>query len=641
MRKIYLTLAALVAGMGLVSAQRVCGTMDHHEMMLSQDAGYAQRMEQIEAHTQNFVSNNNGERVVVNIPVVFHVVYNTAAQNISDALLLAQIDQLNKDFRKLNSDASLVPALFAGLAADMEINFCLAQQTPTGAATTGIIRKSTTTTAFSTNDAMKSSSTGGDNAWDATKYLNLWVCNMSGGILGYAQFPGGAAATDGVVLQYNTVGSRTTPGSASPYNLGRTATHEVGHWLNLRHIWGDATCGSDLVSDTPTHTTSNFGCPSYPKTNTCSGGGTEMTMNYMDYTDDACMYMFSAGQKARSQALFATGGARIGLVTSNGCSAPTGGGTTCNVPATLSSSSITSSTATVSWGAATGAVTYSLQYKTSAATTWTTVSTSSTSYALSGLTASTAYNFQVASVCSGGTSAYSTAGSFTTSAVSTSCTDTWEANNTTATAKTIAVATNIQGTIGTSTDKDYFKFSNTAAAKNIKVTLTNLVADYDLKLYKGTSTLVGTSQNGSTTSESIIYNTTAAATTYYAYVYGYSGAFNASSCYTLRAEISSSSFVRLSGETEVDESTVMEGALSIYPNPSNGTLNIRLQPEADLTQTISVYNQLGQMVDSYEVSFTKDQPAVEIRMNDLTDGIYFVRVYDGNEIQTRKVMIRK
>jgi hypothetical protein len=641
MRKIYLTLAALVAGMGIVSAQRVCGTMDHHEMMLSQDAGYAQRMEQIEAHTQNFVSNTNGERVVVNIPVVFHVVYNTAAQNISDALLLAQIDQLNKDFRKLNSDISSVPALFAGLAADMEINFCLAQQTPTGAATTGIIRKSTTTTAFSTNDAMKKSSTGGDDAWDATKYLNLWVCNMSGGILGYAQFPGGAAATDGVVLQYNTVGSRTTPGSASPYNLGRTATHEVGHWLNLRHIWGDATCGSDLVNDTPTHNTANYGCPSYPKTNTCSGGGTEMTMNYMDYTDDACMYMFSAGQKARSQALFATGGSRVGLLTSNGCSAPSGGGTTCNVPASLSSSSITSSTATVSWGAATGAVTYSLQYKTSAATTWTTVSTSSTSYALSGLSASTTYNFQVASVCSGGTSAYSTAGSFTTSAVATTCTDTWEANNTTGTAKTIAVATNIQGTIGTSTDKDYFKFSNTTAAKNIKVTLTNLAADYDLKLYKGTSTLVGTSQNGSTTSESIIYNTTAAATTYYAYVYGYSGAFNASSCYTLRAEISSSTFVRLSGETEVDESTVTEGALSIYPNPSNGTLNIRLQPEADLTQTISVYNQLGQMVDSYEVSFTKDQPAVEIRMNDLTDGIYFVRVYDGNEIQTRKVMIRK
>ena len=639
MRKIYLSLAALLVGMGLASAQRVCGTMEHHDMLLSQDASYSQRMEQIEEHTRNFITNGN-ERVVVTIPVVFHVVYNTAAQNISDALLNAQLAQLNQDFRKLNSDISLTPSLFSGLTADMEINFCLAQQTPTGAATTGIIRKSTTTTAFSTNDAMKKSSTGGDDAWDATKYLNLWVCNMSGGILGYAQFPGGAIATDGVVLQFNAVGSRTTPGSASPYNLGRTATHEVGHWLNLRHIWGDANCGSDLVNDTPTHTTSNYGCPAYPKTNTCSGGGTEMTMNYMDYTDDACMYMFSAGQKTRAQALFATGGSRIGLTTSNGCSAPTGG-TTCNVPAALASSSVTASTASLSWGAATGAVTYSLQYKTSAATTWTTVSTSSASYSLTGLTASTTYNFQVASVCSAGTSAYSAAGSFTTSATATTCSDTWEANNTTGTAKTITVATNIQATIGTSTDKDYFKFLNTSTKKNIKVTLTNLVADYDLKLYKGTTTLVGTSANGGTTSESVIYNTTTTAATYYAYVYGYGGAFNASSCYTLRAEISGTSFVRLSGETEVEESSVLEGALSIYPNPSNGTLNIRLQPEADLDQTVTVYNHLGQLVESFEMSFTKEQPAVEIRLNDLTDGIYFVRVYDGNTVQTRKVMLRK
>lgn len=639
MRKIYLSLSLLLAGMGLTNAQRVCGTMDHHQMLMNQDPSYAQRIEQIEEHTRQII-NNGGERVVVNIPVVFHVVYKTSAQNISDALLQAQLNQLNQDFRKLNSDASLVPALFSGLAADMEINFCLAQQTPTGAATTGIVRKLTTVTSFSDNDAVKYSSSGGDNAWDATKYLNLWVCNMSGGILGYAQFPGGPAATDGVVLQYNTVGSRTTPGSAAPYNLGRTATHEVGHWLNLRHIWGDASCGSDLVNDTPTHSTSNFGCPSYPKTNTCSGGGTEMTMNYMDYTDDACMYMFSAGQKARSQALFNTGGSRVGLLTSNGCSAPSGG-TTCNVPSSLGSSSITSSTATVSWAAASGAVSYSLQYKTSAASTWNTVTTTSTSYSLTGLSASTAYNFQVASVCSGGTSAYSTASSFTTSAVSTSCTDTWESNNTTGTAKTIAVATNIQATIGTSTDKDYFKFSNTSTKKNVKVTLTNLVADYDLKLYKGTSTLIGTSQNGGTTSESLIYNTTSTATTYYAYVYGYGGAFSATSCYTLRAEISSTSFARLSGETEVDESMITEGALSVYPNPSNGTLNIRLQPEADLTQTITVYNQLGQEVDSYEVSFTKEQPAVEIRMNDLNDGIYFVRVFDGNTVQTRKVLLRK
>jgi hypothetical protein len=639
MKKIYLVLAVLLASVGLSNAQRVCGTMEHHAMMIAQDPSFQNNLENIEEHTRQFIQ-NNGARVVVNIPVVFHVVYNTAAQNISDALLNAQLAQLNQDFRKLNSDNSLTPSLFAGVSADMEINFCLAQQTPTGAATTGINRVSTTKASFSTNDGVKSSTTGGSNAWDATKYLNLWVCNMSGGVLGYAQFPGGAAATDGVVLQYTSVGSRTSPSSSgAPYNLGRTSTHEVGHWLNLRHIWGDATCGSDLVSDTPTHTTSNFGCPAYPKTNTCTGGGTEMTMNYMDYTDDACMYMFSAGQKARAQALFATGGSRIGLLTSVGCNAPSGG-TTCNVPTTLSSSSVSNTSATVSWAAATGALSYSLQYKTSTATTWTTVSATSTSASLTGLTASTIYNFQVASVCSAGTSAYSTAGSFTTTAASTACSDTREPNESRTAAKAITLATNIQGLISSATDKDYFSFSNLSTAKNIKVTLTNLPADYDLNLIKGTTT-VATSANAGTTSESIIYNTTTTATTYYAYVFGYGGVFNTSSCYTLRVETSNVSWVRMAGEVEADDASVIEGPLSIYPNPSNGTLNIRLQPEADINQTVTVYNNLGQLVESYNLNFTKEQPAVEIRLNDLTDGIYFVRVYDGSTVQTRKVLLRK
>lgn len=638
MKKIYLVLAVLLSSIGLSNAQRVCGTMEHHAMMIAQDPSFQNNLENIEEHTRQFIQ-NNGARIVVNIPVVFHVVYNTTAQNISDALLNAQIAQLNQDFRKLNSDNSLTPSLFAGVSADMEINFCLAQQTATGAATTGINRISTTKASFTTNDGVKSTTTGGANAWDATKYLNIWVCNMSGGILGYAQFPGGAASTDGVVLQYNAVGSRTTPGSASPYNLGRTATHEVGHWLNLRHIWGDATCGSDLVTDTPTHTSANYGCPAYPKTNTCSGGGTEMTMNYMDYTDDACMYMFSAGQKTRAQALFATGGSRVGLLTSIGCNAPSGG-TTCNVPTTLSSSSVSNTSATVSWAAATGALSYNLQYKTSTATTWTTVTSTTTSKALTGLTASTIYNFQVSSVCSAGSSAYSTAGSFTTTAVSTVCTDTREPNESRTAAKAITRATAILGTISSSTDKDYFSFSNLSTAKNIKVTLTNLPADYDLNLIKG-STTVGTSANAGTTSESIIYNTTTTATTYYAYVFGYGGVFNASSCYTLRVETSDVSWVRMAGDAEADDASVMEGPLSIYPNPSNGTLNIRLQPEADINQTVTVYNNLGQLVESYNLNFTKEQPAVEIRLNDLTDGIYFVRVYDGSTVQTRKVMLRK
>ena len=140
----------------------------------------------------------------------------------------------------------------------------------------------------------------------------------------------------------------------------------------------------------------------------------------------------------------------------------------------------------------------------------------------------------------------------------------------------------------------------------------------------------------------MIYNNTQAATTYTAYVYGYNGAFNATSCYTIRAEISGTSFVRQSAEElEIMNEELSNEPLQVYPNPSSGLLNIRLQPERDIFQTVEVYNQLGQKVESFELSFTKEMPAVELQLSDLTDGIYFVRVYDGNTVQTRKVVLRK
>ena len=192
---------------------------------------------------------------------------------------------------------------------------------------------------------------------------------------------------------------------------------------------------------------------------------------------------------------------------------------TCGTPTGLASSAITTSGATVSWTAVSGATSYNLQYKLASASTWTTVSNTTTSRALTGLSASTAYNAQVQAVCAGGSSSYTTSISFTTAAVS-GCSDAWESNNTSGTAKTIAVNTNIQGIIGSSTDSDWFKFTNTTAASRIRINLTNLAADYDVRLYRGTSTQVGISQNGGTTAEQIILNTTTVAT-YYVRVYGY------------------------------------------------------------------------------------------------------------------------
>ncbi|MFV7234865.1 zinc metalloprotease [Flavobacterium sp. ZB4R12] len=279
-------------------AQRGCASQEVLEAQLKADPTLALRMNQIEAFTEKAMLTGRLVNGKVEIPVVVNVLYKTAAENISDAQIQSQIDVLNQDFNATNSDFNTVPALFSGVAANVGITFVLET----------INRKSTTKTSWDTRDAMKKTKQGGLDPTSPTTKLNMWACTIGGGILGYAQFPGGSTATDGVVIDSKYFG--LSGSGAYPYNLGRTATHEVGHWMNLRHIWGDATCGSDLVTDTPTHNTANYGVPAYPHYSTCTGTPVEMTMNYMDYTDDRGMYMFSNGQKSRMDAIFVSGGAR-------------------------------------------------------------------------------------------------------------------------------------------------------------------------------------------------------------------------------------------------------------------------------------------------------------------------------------------
>ena len=281
---------------------RGCASEEVLQQQLKDDPTLASRMEAIEELTARYEQNPSAYRLLSNgmieIPVVVNVLYKTAAQNISQAQIQSQIDVLNADFIGTNSDNTSVPATFTGVkAGDVGVRFVLA----------GVVRKATNKTSFSTNDAMKKGNQGGISPTNPSTTLNMWCCNMGGGILGYAQFPGGSLATDGVVMDDNAFG---VTGVTGPYTNGRTATHEVGHWLNLRHIWGDATCGNDFVSDTPLHNGANYGCPTNGATSTCSGSPIMMTMNYMDYTNDLCMYMFSAGQKTRMNATFVVGGPR-------------------------------------------------------------------------------------------------------------------------------------------------------------------------------------------------------------------------------------------------------------------------------------------------------------------------------------------
>ena len=279
-------------------AHRGCASHDVHEEQLRQNPELALKMNEIEELTNNAITQGRLVNGKIEIPVVVNVLYRTAAENISLAQIQSQIDILNQDFNATNSDYNSVPALFSGVKANVGITFVL----------DAVNRKSTTKTSWGTADAMKKSNRGGIAPTSPTTKLNFWVCTIGGGILGYAQFPGGASAADGVVCDSRYVGNTGT--AAAPFNKGRTATHEVGHWMNLRHIWGDANCGSDLVADTPTHNTANYGILAYPHYSTCPGTPVEMTMNYMDYTDDRGMYMFSNGQKSRMAALFVSGGSR-------------------------------------------------------------------------------------------------------------------------------------------------------------------------------------------------------------------------------------------------------------------------------------------------------------------------------------------
>ena len=304
----------------VVKAQRTRGCKSHEaSMALAQkDSNYANSI-----HRQSEVVSRPNARMNSNlpyvIPVVIHVLYNTPTQNISDAQIASQITALNKDYSKTNDNfLAATPSAFQGLAGATSIQFVLAKRDPNGYPTTGIIRKATNVLAFNDNDDMKYSATGGIEGWDPTQYLNIWVCKLAGSTLGYAYYPGAAADIDGAVISYECFG--TTGTVYPPYHLGRTVTHEIGHYLNLKHIWGDASTqctGTDFVDDTPLHHAANTGCHTFPyKVCPATGNDGEMYMNYMDYSDDDCMSMFSQGQVNRMMTALTT--SRASLLSSKG-----------------------------------------------------------------------------------------------------------------------------------------------------------------------------------------------------------------------------------------------------------------------------------------------------------------------------------
>ncbi len=355
-------LAFLISSLAL-SAQsdakneiETCGTMAEHERMLQQNPDYAKNRAELEKRIQEITKNRNGQNAsgqreqdlngIITIPVVFHVIHNgdpiaqnvvtDNSENIPDALLLAQLDQLNDDFRRLNSDANETPAIFTELAADIEIEFCLAAVDEFGSSNTGINRYNINTDLIGVSEShVWTTGYIGDSIisktmWDPTKFLNIWTVrkiqktNGDAGILGYAYLPGQAVGSnDGAVLLSTVVGALDMPNLTSGYpqlpssaRFGRAATHEAGHYLNLEHIWGGGDCSaSDLVADTPNaiaSTSSSVACDDN-SANTCVDAifvGTppvavdlpDMIQNYMDYSSGLCQNLFTKGQKTRMRA---------------------------------------------------------------------------------------------------------------------------------------------------------------------------------------------------------------------------------------------------------------------------------------------------------------------------------------------------
>ncbi|MBI1286774.1 MAG: T9SS type A sorting domain-containing protein [Flavobacteriales bacterium] len=311
----------LFIALGAVAQNAHCGTSEKMQELFGADPSLAEKRKGIEEFTARWTAENqmNVNRDVVTIPVVVHVVYNTPLQNISDTQIQSQIQVLNEDYRGQNADISGVPSVWTNLVADCEIQFALATCDPNGYATNGITRTQTDVSSWNGSDDVKKTALGGHDPWPTSDYMNIWVCNVGSGILGYAYQPGVSASLDGVVIGYKYFGR---PSQSSTYNKGRTSTHEIGHYFNLDHPWGTGTdnincTADDNVADTPITEGPNYDCDvSFPHITCSNGPNGDMVNNYMDYGDDPCIFFFTNGQKARM--LAAINGPRQSLLNSNG-----------------------------------------------------------------------------------------------------------------------------------------------------------------------------------------------------------------------------------------------------------------------------------------------------------------------------------
>lgn len=326
-----ITVFAAIPGM----AQRQCATDYMDSLMQARDTGFAKARKQFEEQVRDMPQAKlatNGD--IVTIPVVVHVVHDNENGtiggadnvNITEEQILSQLAVLNEDFRRKNEDTTNTPTYFRPVAADVRIEFCLATRDPDGNETDGITRHYSSGLPYDNSDAANREIKS-FGYWPSDEYLNMWVTDLISPYIGYAQLPSssslpglnedqGEAETDGVVMSHQYFGDRTGTVTSSRYNRGRSCVHEVGHWLGLLHPWHGGGCNSnDYCDDTPTQSSSSSGC----NTGETSCGSIDMTENYMDYTDDACMNLFTRNQRGRMHRAMDIAPRREALLTSKGC----------------------------------------------------------------------------------------------------------------------------------------------------------------------------------------------------------------------------------------------------------------------------------------------------------------------------------
>ncbi len=320
--KRFLVLWGSLFAASFIYAQHECRSFEYQQQLIQNDPSLKTSRQAIEDFLFNKKLNQGSSLAriaglkTITIPVIIHILYHYPGENISDDLVQSQIAALNRDYRKLNPDTTRIPGEFKSLAADCGIEFKLATVDSAGRASTAIIHKYTPVTRWTIDDKIKFSSEMGDDAWNANSYLNIWVGTID--LNGYSSSPGDPANKDGIVIS-NTAFGITNSGN---YGKGRTAVHEVGHWLGLRHLWGDANCGDDGIADTPKQQTFTSGCPSSVRVSCGNGPYGDMYMDYMDFTNDDCLVMFTEGQKQKMLTLFEPDGPRNLILSSNGLGIP-------------------------------------------------------------------------------------------------------------------------------------------------------------------------------------------------------------------------------------------------------------------------------------------------------------------------------